>query len=555
MYQPTNELKKSSSNNDKLKPSHLPPQKHLSSGSIDTNASGIADSTISFAGSLHLGRFPAPPLSIPSTPVQSEYSPSVTGSGRTYETTAPLAPLRKKSHGSLSSPTSSKQHRPLPSLKSAGSSKSRAEPVKSQPSTPKSRTISPYDWHEGASSIDVEVDAAENRLLPTNFITSLLQENSKPRRSSIQSDAYSGFSEMTYPPVMRYPGASERPPALPPYTPLPAYKSNPKVHASRPPPSAFSPILEGSGQTSDDSDTLASNNDFTSTVIRSASRSYNIQGAPVVGVAPATLHRYSTSSSPSDLRASLTPSDDRTLSYQLITVPSTQHNSALPSSIVQPHFLRENPRANIDMHSRQSVHSTRSFVPSVISRISETGRSIARVLPWKRKPLPPVPTIPHIPIAAEAQSRLEESRYPLPHLVARADVLNGMLEKGYHPHHSLDSSYYGALPKDDAQTSALEGSSSSVRDHESTAQRRLRGDVSDPLWAEDPRSPPKVKAPRANRRRYLIILAIFVVVAAAAVGAGVGVSLSHKKSSSSLPTCSNSNTTGTFCDLGSFFFL
>jgi hypothetical protein len=125
--------------------------------------------------------------------------------------------------------------------------------------------------------------------------------------------------------------------------------------------------------------------------------------------------------------------------------------------------------------------------------------------------------------------------------------LNGLLEKGYHPHHSLDSSYYGALPKDDMQTSALEGSSSSVPDHESTLHRRLRGDAADtfPL----PQSPPKVvKTPNPNRKRYLIILAVFIVVAATAIGAGVGVSLSHK-SSSSLPTCSNANTTGSFCDL------
>lgn len=354
---------------------------------------------------------------------------------------------------------------------------------------------------------------------------------------------------------MRYPGTttSERPPPLPPYTPLPAYKANPK--GSRPPPSAFSPIPEGSaaGHISDDSDTLASNNDFTTTVIRSASRSYNIQGAPVVGVAPARIHRYS-SGSP-DVRASMTPSDDRTLSYgQFAHASNTfQHNSALPSSVMQPHFLRDNPRT-MDMQSRQSVHSTRSFAPSFISRISETGRSIARVLPWKRKPLPPVPTIPHIPIAAEAQSRLEDSRVPLPDLVARAEALNGLLEKGYHPHHSFDSSYYGALPKDDAQTSALEGSSSSVRDHESMLQRRLRGDVADPFPFNSQSLEKVSKAPNPKRKRYLIILAIFVVVAAAAIGAGVGVSLSHK-SSSSLPTCSNPDTTGTFCDLGQPFFL
>ncbi|KAJ4486260.1 hypothetical protein J3R30DRAFT_3445515 [Lentinula aciculospora] len=528
-----------SSTDDKLHSSRLPAQRHLTSSSIDTNASGLADSTISFAGSLHLGRFPAPPLSIPGTPAQSEYSPSIAGSGFTYGTgsTAPIIPRWKKSNVPTSATSSSAtKHRPLPSVKSnfsAGYSKSPTEVVKSQPSSPKSRTLSPYDWHEGASSIDV--DATEDRLLPTNFITSLLQENSTARRTSISSDAYSGFSEMTYPPVMRYPGPSERPPPLPTLL-SPRVHLSPKPQGARPPLSTFSPIPEAIGHITDDSDTLASNSEFTTTVIRSASisRGFDVAGASVVGVAPARLQSYS-SGLPTDVRNSSTPSDDRTLSYGPFgdILPSYHHSSALPSSSIQAHFLRGHTR-NSD--SRQSIRSTKSFVPSVISRISETGRSLARNLPWKRKPLPPVPTIPHIPIAAENQSRLEESRVPLPQLVARADVLNGLLEKGYHPHHSVDS-YYGALPKEESHTSALEGSDSYVHvgDDETS-------------WTDPPSQREVVKPPNPNRKRYLIALAIFLISAAAAIGAGVGVSLSHR-SSSSLPTCSNANTTGMSCDL------
>ncbi|KIK71106.1 hypothetical protein GYMLUDRAFT_66319 [Collybiopsis luxurians FD-317 M1] len=538
----------------KLQPSRLPPQKHLSKGSIDTNASGIADSTISFAGSLHLGRFPAPPLSVPSSPISTEYSPSLATSGfthRTFGSTAPLAPLRKKSNATTVTSGSGSSHRPLPSNKSnasVGSSKSgEGAAPKSQPSSPRSRTISPYDWHEGASSIDV--DAAEDRLLSTNFITTLLQENPNQRthRASMSSDAYSGFSEMTYPPVMRYPGASEKIPPLPASAAVAKKFSPSRPQGARPPPSSFSPIPEQSGHVSDDSDTLASNGDFATTVIRSASitRNPNLQGASVVGVAPARLTSY-TASSPTELRASSPASDDRTLSYGQFAHVSNSflHNSALPSSVMQPTFLRDTSRTNSGMQSRQSFHSTKSFVPSVISRISETGRSIARAMPWKRKPLPPVPTIPHIPIAQEAQNRLEDSRAPLPELVARAEALNGLLEKGYHPHHSLDS-YYGALPKDDSHASAFVGSGTSLRDGESSLLRR-RGDTSE-VW-DAQLSPRKSRTPNPRRKRYIIILAVFIVIAAASIGAGVGVKLGQKQVSS-LPKCSNESFTGTFCDL------
>ncbi|KAJ3777992.1 hypothetical protein FB446DRAFT_680110 [Lentinula raphanica] len=545
MSQPAIKLKDPSLNDKQS--SRLPAQRHLTSGSIDTNASGLADSTISYAGSLHLGRFPAPPLSIPTTPVTSDYSPSSTGSGFTYHTgsTAPLNPRRKQSNATTpASSSTGPKHRPLPSIKSnisAGSNKSAAGFVHSQPSSPRSRTISPYDWHEGASSIDV--DAAEDRLLPTNFITSLLRENSPPssaRRTSISSDAYSGFSEMTYPPVMRYPGPSERPPPLPIYPAPQSPRTHPSLRpqGARPPPTAFSPIPEAANHVSDDSDTLASNSEFT-TVIRSASisRGLSVAGASVVGMAPATLHRYS-SGSPTEVRVSSAPSDDRTLSYGPFTQFSSYHESAaIPSSSLQATFHRDNARRT---DSRQSIHSTRSFVPSVISRISETGRLIARSMPWKRKPLPPVPTIPHIPIAVENQSRLEDALTPLPELAARADMLNGLLEKGYHPHHSVDT-YYGGLPKEGSRSSEYSGSDGYV--HVQDGRRNTR---SEPPYQQNTSKP--ATAPNPNKKRYLIALAVFVVVAAAAIGAGVGVSVSHK-SSASLPVCTSSNTTGVSCDL------
>ena len=140
--------------------------RHLSSGSIDTTASGIAESTIS----LGLARFPEPPSSFPTPPLRSD-SPSTASVGRRPLPQRPVHSPHSQTHIPLS-------------------------------------TRSPHDWHDGASSI--AVDPKDERLLPASLITTLLQED---RRASTTSDAQSGISEMTYPPANR---ALPRTQAVPP---------------------------------------------------------------------------------------------------------------------------------------------------------------------------------------------------------------------------------------------------------------------------------------------------------------------------------------------------
>jgi hypothetical protein len=218
----------------------------------------------------------------------------------------------------------------------------------------------------------------------------------------------------------------------------------------------------------------------------------------------------------------------------MLRAPTPPYSPALPSTAIHSGFFRDKP---------QSVRSTKSLATSVISRVSSAARSIARNLHWRRvKPLPPVPVIPHIPITDQREHQKQESSVPLPNLVARAGVLNDMLEKGYHPHHSLSSYYKPERVASGCEDSDFKEAETLHRRHDS---RHLAP------WNELPDSPKAHPASKVgNRKRYLIILAIFVLIAAGAIGAGVGVSRSRTSSGDSLPTCSSSNVTGQACDLG-----
>ena len=151
--------------------------RHVSAASVDTNASAIAESTIS----LGLSRFPEPPPSIPSTPIRTNFngtSPASSLRSFARPSAPPVVPLRnfrpqdKQSNLATSS---------IPSSSSNPSFKATAPPFDPPQSSSDSHIISASDWHDGASSIDV--DATEDRLLPTSFITSLLQENQQLRKS------------------------------------------------------------------------------------------------------------------------------------------------------------------------------------------------------------------------------------------------------------------------------------------------------------------------------------------------------------------------------------
>ncbi|KAJ3547588.1 hypothetical protein NMY22_g1587 [Coprinellus aureogranulatus] len=443
----------------------LHPSRHASKPSVDTNASGIADSTISFSA------FPPPPTSIPSTPITTTAPssfPSRSGLG------SPIRPLYPRKNGSVGG-------RPLPDPLSATSAGSGT--TLTGTSRPIPQTYSKTGWNDGASQISgisgISVDAAEDRLLPTSFITSLLQENKETRqaqrRKSTASDALSGISEMTYPP----PEDTSR------YRTFRAQPS--RLGVSPAPPSSFAPIAEviHPHRISSDSETLASVQGY------SAGKSPFQRGPSVVGVAHASYRKIPEDPSPNTAQTfprSVSghghekggswdeEDDDSIMQYKAALepriAPLTSFNPTHRRVHSRNHQYSNNPDA------RQSVHSFKSVAPSFISRIS-IPNSIKRFIHRRRdpKPLPPVPIIPDIPLAIEAQYRRQDEAAPLPELVNRAGQLQSILEKeqNFHHHHGIGT--FVSSPKSETSTTQ---SRHTYGTHSSSWQPLRRRDVVDP---------------------------------------------------------------------------
>jgi hypothetical protein len=521
--------------------------RHISAASLDTNASGIAESTIS----LGLSRFPSPPSSIPSTPQRSNFdtpSPS-----RSSFNTPSIVPLSK----------ATKHERPIPSstvisLANAAPSMSPSfsdAHVREQPHPSTSSHISPYDWHGGAS---VDVDATEDRLLPTSFITSLLQENKdlrKTNRTSYASTALTYISEMTYPPLMNHSVSGNMISAQysPGRVPLPH-----RPQDLRSPPSSFPQhhnLSNTSNRISGDSETLHSTQGHPS-MIRTASVSRTpVPGTFVVGITPATLRNVSpssqaTSTHDSDTLRGMEKDYQRKLSttYESGDEPLVNYKSfdpdyspALPSTAgTQRRFLRDSSR--LDPNTRNSMHSNKSAAPSFFSRISGIS-SIRRVIAWRKvKPLPPVPIIPNIPISVEDAHRKEEESTPLPDLVNRAGVLRDLLDRDQHPHYSLVSQ-----PEFPGRSAPHDGYEHHPRKsvflgYPRPASPRALPSIDQPIISTK-------LVPRKNKRLCMVI-SIFIIAALAAVGAGVGATVGkNKQGKFDCPA----NFTGTSCNLGNFF--
>ncbi|KAF5377537.1 hypothetical protein D9615_005316 [Tricholomella constricta] len=387
--------------------------------------------------------------------------------------------------------------------------------------------VTPYDWHDGASSIGM--DATEDRLLSTSFITSLLQENPGNRtnyRVSYGSDALSGFSEMTYPPL-----ASSYTDAHVHSSPSTTTTLPQRPQDGRSPPSAFVPVRESPSRLSGDSDTLYSTRDHNTSVVRKASVSQGLHGASVVGVASATLRSLPSHHVPSvgDGGSPLYTDGQPFL--------SRDEHANRPT----PRFPRPNPS-----QTRESMHSAKSAVPSFISRIS-SHRSVRRILAWRRvKPLPPVPLIPHISIAAELEHRRNDDMKSLPDLVNRADALQGFLEKGYHPHQSI-TSYYAAH-KGEGLPSTFDDADTVFPNTTGTDASRKPALNVTAAWPRLPNGAVREGPPPPKKRRTFIILGVFLAVSLVAVGTAVGITVGRKKSA--LAVCDGS-LVGAACNLNS----
>ncbi|PPQ64410.1 hypothetical protein CVT26_002117 [Gymnopilus dilepis] len=504
--------------------------RHVSRVSLDTNASGIAESTIS----LGLSRFPEPPSSIPSTPLRSNFDSS-SPSKVTPPNFPPISPLRKL-------PQPDKPSNPPTSFSRFTHRSPSFQPPRSNtipPSGPPESTATSFDWRDGSSNIDVDAD--EDRLLPTSFITSLLQENKEIRknnRASYTSDAFSGISEMTYPPVMN---------------PHRSWSTNQKTQDSRPPPSSFPRSVQSSNRLSGDSETLHSLQAYSPVSPTYGFRSAGLGSKPSESAASQISSTFDSDTLRSNdksgheyhkkLSTTYESGDELLVDYKTF---NSVYSPALPSTAgTNKRFPRDSRSKERRRHD--SIHSNKSFSPSLISRIS--GISLRRVLPWRVKPLPPVPAIPSIPLPDNEEHRKEEESTPLPELVNRAGALHDLLDRGYHPHQSFST--YQELPSATPAThDEAEARKFGMFDPHANALS-----YRSPLGSGKEQPPQRVNVGTFSvRKKWLYLLfSVILISVLAAIGAGVGVTLGRKKQQQPQFDCTG-NFTGTGCNLGELSF-
>lgn len=603
-----------------------------------TQASAIAESAMSYADTLatddtfhlgnQLGHFPSPPPSVPVSPLRANFTNTPHGSH--FNTTPrnsgvfagqshlrPLAgsPLGGRRRDNDASPpytptaistqhapsydeaTRSPSSRPLPTAPVV-QPEARFSPQPAARYSPRGQdsprtlasALSPYDWHEGSSSIGI--DPREDRLLTTDFITDLLTSTeSNPSVRGVPymqnprdepnisigrpfggGDGTSVISEMTYPPPSRLT-------ASPPLSEHNTYASNPSTvpllrdnTARRPPPTAFIPRnFDEDGI--EDAESLASSiHANQSAVIRTAStirgaRNLTTRGGNVIGVAPATLRHISESTDPS--RSSRYQSGNingtgssheyhseynhyRDSDDNQLPLPRMEAGQSMVLSPALPSTAgAHNSFATRRSKSVHSTKSTKSYVSSFITKITSVGAGVkaagARSVRWVRKPLPPVPTLPHVPLDVQRQHQQEDDALPLPDLVDRAGTLSKMLENGYHPHYSMSE-----VPWDGPVSAAQSPKSAHALHASGTLLQGAswRGPTNNDkgFYHNSPVSPKVRAAPRSRRKRIIIFASVaLAMILIVVIGTTVGTIEGKKRHS--LPNCGG-NLTGMSCSLG-----
>jgi len=581
--------------------------------SFNTYATGITE------GSLCLSQFPPPPTTIPSSasPTTERFFPSPARS--TFTVTAPQRPHEQTSPANSTftvmeppqlNPTSGSASpivRPVPVLEQGmpspaqstfsvtspvyaniaplmpppgarlmSSPLSRQSPCDNSPShgpdkierphnsdsrtTPQSATfmlaegkLSPHDWHEGSSIISV--DAQEERMLSTSFITELLSSTSSlkspvdasPRgfNPASQADVGSLVSEMSYPPSSsrHLPGSSRFPPS-----------SHPSTYPG-----------QGADSHCTENDTVASlSYEGQSDIVQPALGL--TRKVSLLGMAPATLRHLSSVTS---IPESLHPRSQATHGS---TTPLNPHPPSVFSSIagrmrasgIQPPIGTPQPptpersgsldfdavRRSVGYQRRESTYSSRTVRSHVTSLISAAGQRTVHVaratLEWMRiKPLPPLPTIANISTHQAQQHRRLESSLPLPQLAERADRLNVMLDAGHLPHDSNRvSARFGSN-----KVSPVGARASGLR-LALGSRRRQSVNVGD-SQSDCSRSPLKPKScfrrPMSRSCRTKLCIGASVLALLALVGIVVGVTVGRRNARS--PSCS-ANRAGNTCSLG-----
>ncbi len=387
-----------------------------SAASVDTNASALAESTISLG---QISRFPEPPSSIPNSPTNSTFPSS---KPVTIPAAAALPHTSPRSRRLPHPPTSFVHH--IDSTHSFKQSQLPYDKTLSSGSTSQTLTshslLTSYDWHDGASSIDI--DGADDHLLPTSFITSLLQENKLKRASTSTSIALSGISDTTFAPNTKR-AQHDRSSPFPSTRLMGAFPSQASYSLS---PNHFK---DEKSTKLEVQESLAS----AGTVLRR----HSAQASTISTLSGPSIPDTDTFRSGDRLIQELPPvyEQDATDPKEFDSSAS-RHNfiSQDPMSLTQRRRYNESRPGLAARTSMYSSRSTRPFVSRISRRLS-----FRRMFGRKVKPLPPFPLIPDIPLAEQQAHQQMEMSQPLPELIHRASALRAMLENGTRPHSSNGS--------------------------------------------------------------------------------------------------------------------
>ena len=535
---------------------------HRSRPSIITNASGFAESTMTYGslmssdGLARLSQFPPPPVGIPFTPVQVAFEApsSPVASDRSMTPPAgprralPLPPVPPLNVQKISTRPLSPNHVYSPTT-SVGSRRPLPNPIPSAALSSASAYPSPHDWHDGSSSIanDPYGDAA----LPTSLITTLLSSTagadststtsagqSTLRRNnyepSVVSNALTIDSTITYPPPKTFPSPLPTNHRYPPVPPLP---QDLVVDISSPQalnPPSYALMSPGGRRTPE---TWVSERSSQVTSLAGP------EGSRAMSVTPSFQSM-----------TSATPLINN--SFPVNPILEEDEGKTSGPSTPQSRWSRTRERRASTAHSTKT---TKSYVSSIVGRLSLSGdrRSFKQATSsWFRgKPLPPVPPIPD---HAFREIRKAEDALPLPDLANRAATLSDMLDKGHRPHHSMvsipntpDRNMQEGVRYGDVRYTGADPS----RTHIARDRKGRSGDFTYQPWnqpqPQSPGSPSKDrKFPLMKKRKFIIGLIIGVLIICIAVGVAVGVTVGEKHASSH--SCTG-NLTGAACTLGKSF--
>ena len=494
------------SDRDHLKPNSYG---HGPRGSIDTNASANAESTIS----LGLSRFPEPPSSTPSTPLRSEFG----GTPSPIRTTFPQSVhLNSPTHAGRSSSHAASRGRSF----KTNSTSFYATAKDNVPGS--SQTPPAYDSN-GTSTIDV--DTTEERVLLTSVTAALSQENKTQRRT--ERNNMSGISEMTYPPLFNQLDADNA---------LYACNSSGRPLTSRIPPPASMQARKPFNRISGDSETFHFQGH--TPIIRTASFSRDVflPGASVVGIAPATLCSVSSTKRCSSSVDGLS-SIDKSLHRSTYQSADDLSDSRTFDSL-SPFLSTSGTRGALRGKPAEPYFKDTVVDPaptSLLSRISGMSLRSSK----KTRPLPPVPE----QTTRYAHRKHEESA-SLPELITRAAALRDLLGKGQNPHHSDVLSARSSVPRSVHGTGGLKPETISM----ATASHLS---LSHTISSAKHQPATDASASRKKKKRIYFLILFVLIVVLAAIGAGVGVSVTSRKKQS-LPACTG-NFTGVACNLGKDF--